>query len=54
MPHIPRWIGSAGFVLMFIFCAAFLGGYLLLFVLLLIPCFVIVAIENRYERGLMG
>jgi hypothetical protein len=54
MSDVPRWVGSVGLVLMFIFCTAFLGGYLWLFVLLLIPCAALVVIENRYERGLLA
>ena len=54
MHHVPSWIGYIGFMLMMIFCAAFLGGQLWFAVFLLIPCFVLVVLENRYERGLMG
>jgi hypothetical protein len=54
MHYVPSWIGAAGFVLMMIFCGAFLGGQLWLAVGLLIPCFALVVLENRHERGLMG
>ena len=47
---VPRWIGAVGFVLALIFCGAFLGGALWLAILLLIPCFVLVILEIRYER----
>jgi len=51
---MPGWIGAVGFVLLMIFCGAFLGGQLWFAVLILIPCFVLVVLENRYERGLIG
>lgn len=52
MTHVPHWIGPVGFVLMMVFCGAFLGGALWLAISLLIPCFALVIIESRYERGL--
>ena len=54
MPYVPRWIGYLGFVVALIFCAAFLGGGWWIAILLLIPSFALVVLENRYERGLMG
>ena len=48
--NVPRWIGSTGFVLMLIFCGSFVGGALWFAILLLIPCFALVVLENRYER----
>ena len=54
MPHVPRWTGHVGIVLGLILCGAFLGGQLWLAVLLMIPGFALVVLENRYERGLMG
>jgi membrane-bound ClpP family serine protease len=48
--NVPRWIGSTGFVLMLIFCGSFVGGMLWFAILLLIPCFALVVLENRYER----
>jgi membrane-bound ClpP family serine protease len=54
MPYIPRWIGYVGLVLSLIFCGAFLAGQLWFAVLLMIPCFALVILENRHERGLMG
>ena len=54
MPYVPSWIGSVGFVMLMIFCGAFLGGGWWFSILLLIPCFALVIIENRYERGLIG
>ena len=50
MTHVPHWIGFVGLVLMLILCGAFLGGQLYLATFLLIPCFALVIIENRYER----
>jgi len=35
---------------MLILCGAFLGGQLWVAVALLIPCFALVVLENRYER----
>jgi hypothetical protein len=37
-----------------IFCGSFLGGAWWFALLLLIPAFGLVVLENRYERGLMG
>ena len=37
-----------------IFCGTFLAGAWWVGVLLLIPLFAVVVLENRYERGLMG
>jgi hypothetical protein len=37
-----------------VICGAFLGGAWWLAILLLIPGFALVVLENRYERGLMG
>ena len=50
MTGVPSWVGFAGLVLMLIFCGAFLGGELWFAVFLLIPCFALVLLENRYER----
>ena len=54
MPYIPSWIGQVGLVLTLIICGAFLGGWWWVAVLLMIPGFALVILENRYERGLMG
>jgi hypothetical protein len=54
MPHVPHWVGFAGFVVAMIFCLAFLAGQLWAAVLLLIPGFALVVLENRYQRGLLG
>jgi hypothetical protein len=54
MSYVPTWIGSAGFVLSMVICGAFLGGAWWLAILLLIPGFALVVLENRYERGLIG
>jgi len=54
MAHVPHWIGQVGLVLSLIFCGSFLGGAWWVGVLLLIPLFAVVVLENRYERGLMG
>jgi hypothetical protein len=51
---MPGWIGGAGFVFAIAFCLLFLAGQLWFAVLTLIPCFVLVFLEVRYERGLMG
>ena len=54
MPYVPRWVGYVGFVLVVIFAfSAFTNSVLFMF-LALVACFVIVVVENRYERGLMG
>jgi hypothetical protein len=50
MQRVPQWIGLAGMVLILIFCGAILGGELWLGMLLLIPLFALVALENRHER----
>jgi hypothetical protein len=47
----PRWIGHVGSVLAMIFCMAFLAGGV---VVLLMPGFVLVVLENRCERSLTG
>jgi hypothetical protein len=47
---MPHWIGQVGLVLALIFCGAFLAGAWWLGVLLLIPLFALVVLENRYER----
>jgi Flp pilus assembly protein TadB len=49
---MPHWIGQVGLVLALIFCGAFLAGQLWLAVLLMIPLFALVVLENRYERRL--
>jgi membrane-bound ClpP family serine protease len=54
MPYVPPWIGHVAFVLCLIFCGSFLGGAWWFALLLLIPAFGLVVLENRYERGLMG
>jgi len=36
-----------------IFCGSFLAGQLWVAIVLLIPLFALVVIENRYERGVM-
>ena len=54
MDYVPSWIGAVGFVLMMIFCGAFLGGQLWFAISVLIPCFALVVLESRYERGLIG
>ena len=54
MHYVPSWIGAVGFVLMMIFCGAFLGGQLWFAISVLIPCFALVVLESRYERGLVG
>jgi|307.fasta_scaffold28881_3 hypothetical protein len=54
MHDVPGWIGFVGLVLMLILCGAFLGGQLWFAIFLLIPCFALVVLENRYERALMG
>jgi hypothetical protein len=54
MDYVPSWIGAVGFVLMMIFCGAFLGGQLWFAIFVLIPCFALVVLENRYEQGLIG
>ena len=54
MDYVPSWIGAVGFVLMMIFCGAFLGGQLWFAIFMLIPCFALVVLENRYEQGLIG
>ena len=54
MPYVPRWVGYVGFLLVVIFAfSAFTNSVLFMF-LSLVACFVIVIVENRYERGLMG
>ena len=53
MTHVPHWIGQVGLVLSLILCGAALGGQLWFAVFLLIPCFALVILENRYERGLI-
>jgi membrane-bound ClpP family serine protease len=50
MTQVPHWIGYAGLVLSIIFCGSFLAGEMWLAVLLMIPCFALVVLENRYER----
>ena len=54
MHDVPGWIGFVGLVLMLILCGAFLGGQLWFAIFLLIPCFALVVLENRYEQGLIG
>lgn len=54
MTHVPHWIGQVGLVLALILCGAALGGQLFFALFLLIPCFALVILESRYERGLMG
>lgn len=54
MTHVPHWIGLVGMVLALILCGAALGGDLWFALFLLIPCFALVILENRYERGLIG
>lgn len=59
MPHghddaaiVPKWVGFVGFVLVVIFAfSAFTNSVWFMF-LALVACFVIVIVENRYERGL--
>ena len=53
MPHVPLWIGYVGLALSMIFCGSFLAGQLWVAIVLLIPLFALVVIENRYERGVM-
>jgi hypothetical protein len=50
MTQVPRWVGGIGFVLVMAFCVAFLAGQLWIALPLLIPCFALVIIENRYEQ----
>jgi hypothetical protein len=47
---MPHWIGLVGLVLSLILCGGFLAGAWWLSVLLLIPLFALVVLENRYER----
>jgi len=54
MPYVPAWIGFAGLVLMLLFCGAFLAGEWWLGIPLLIPCFALVVIENRYVQRPVG
>jgi hypothetical protein len=50
MHDVPHWIGYVGLVLQLIFCGAFLGGVPFVAVIFLLLCFVLVAVENKYER----
>lgn len=52
MSDVPHWIGQVGMVLSLIFCGAFLAGAWWVGILLLIPVFALIVLENRYERGL--
>jgi hypothetical protein len=54
MSYVPHWVGLVGLVLALLLCGSALAGQLWLAVLLMIPCFALVIVENRYERGLMG
>jgi len=47
---MPHWIGQAGLVLSLIMCGSFLAGAWWIALLLLIPLFALVVVENRYER----
>jgi hypothetical protein len=54
MPYVPGWVGNLGFVLVMIFCLSIFANQFWLILVTLIACFVMVVVENRYERGLMG
>ena len=47
---MPHWIGLVGLALSLVLCGAFLAGLWWVAVLLSIPIFALVALENRYER----
>ena len=50
MTRVPDWIGYAGLIFMILMLLAFLGGSLELAVVLMLVCFGLVVLENRYER----
>jgi phosphatidylserine synthase len=54
MPHVPHWIGFVGLLLSFIMCLSMLAGQLWLFMILIVLGLVLVVVEGRYARGLMG
>jgi hypothetical protein len=51
---MPHWIGQVGLVLSLIFCGSFLAGAWWFGLILLIPLFALVVLENGYERRLRG
>jgi membrane-bound ClpP family serine protease len=51
-PDVPRWIGLGGMVLVLVLCGSALAGLLWVTALLMIAGLAMVALENRYQRGL--
>jgi uncharacterized protein involved in cysteine biosynthesis len=54
MSHVPSWVGHVGFILIMMFCLSIFANLLWLILLTFIACFVMVVVENRYERELLG
>jgi hypothetical protein len=50
MTQVPDWVGHVGLLFMIFMLLAFLGGSLVSAVVLMVVCFGLVALENRYER----
>jgi len=51
MSNVPGWVGAVGFVLVFMFCLSAFSNQFWFLLVMLVACFVMVVVENRYERG---
>jgi len=48
--NTPRWIGAVGFILLMIFSVTTVAGEMLVALVTLVPLFVLVYFESRFQR----
>ena len=53
MSNVPSWVQVVGFALAFLFCMSAFTNQFWLLLVMLVACFVMVVLEDRYQRGLM-